>query len=226
MIIPSSIASILPEEGVQFYKNAYAQTYSRHEDDLLAHEVAWTMTKGRMREQDGVLVACSEDFIPHRVYQFALEPADEVLIKNHDNGDIELTAVLATTEKRKADGAFFTEEALEEMALQINSEGSTFPDADHETITRLQEKYGFDTAGLVKAIKQEKGVFRSIKAAVKEGKLWIQAFLDRRYSNYKDRFKKLSIEALAKPVGKQLTKPIYLGFTFTNTPQLAGAAIV
>lgn len=225
-MIPTSISKVLPEEGKVFYTGVYNKSYTSHSDEALAHEVAWTMTKARMRSENGTLVACSEDFIPHTVFQFALEPADHVLIKNHDNGDVELNAVLATTEPRKTDGAAFTEEALIEMARQINEEGSTFPDVDHETLTRLQAQYAFDPEGLVAAVKREKGVFRSIKAAVKGGKLWIQAMLDKRYHNYKDRFSHLSVEALAKKNGRVLTSPRYLGLTFTKTPQLSGAQIV
>jgi cation transport regulator ChaB len=225
-MIPVSISRLLPDEGKAFYASVYNKSYSERGDEALAHEVAWTLTKARMRSENGTLVACSEDFIPHTVFQFALEPAEEILIKNHDNGDVELNAVLATTEPRKTDGASFTEEALVEMARQINEEGSTFPDVDHETLSRLQAKYQFDPEGLVAAVKREKGVFRSIKAAVKNGKLWIQALLDRRYHNYKDRFTHLSVEALAKKNGRTLTSPRYLGLTFTKTPQLSGALIV
>jgi hypothetical protein len=162
------------------------------------------------------------------VFRFALEPAEggEVIVRNADDGSVEFDAVLATTEPRRTDGAMFTEEALSDLADQINREGSSFPDVDHATLARLEQQYGFDVDALIAAVKREKGVFKSIKAAVKNGKLWIRASLDKRYHNYVGRFKNLSVEAAAiKTADNRLLRPRYIGFTFTNTPQLAGAKI-
>lgn len=225
MIVPSSVAKILPAEGVQFYEQSFTKLYNSLGSEELAHEGAWTLTRARMRVVGEELVACSEDFIAPQLFQFALQPAEEILIKNHDDGTIELDAVLATTEARRSDGKAFDEEALHELARQINEEGSTFPDVDHAILAKLAEKYGPDADAIKANIKREKGVFNRIKAAVKDGKLWIKAFLDKRYKNYVERFSNLSIEAFATPVNGRLTKPKYLGFTFTNTPQLAGAQI-
>lgn len=225
-MIPESLREVLPAEGVSYYKQAFASSYSRNSDEVFAHKVAWELTKRCMREENGVLVANSEDFIAPRLYRFALEPAEEVIIKNSDNGEIELDAVLATTEARKTDGYRFDEEALSRIAEQINTEGSTFPDIDHETLTKLEAEFGYDPEVLAAAIKREKGVFTKIKAVVRDGKLWIKAFLDKRYKNYVDRFSKLSIEALAKPTAdRRLVAPRYLGFTFTDNPQLSGAGV-
>ena len=221
-----TIRNLLPEEGKKFYDASYLKLLVSTEDPVLAEEGATALVKARLVEREGVLVANSESFAPVKVFQFSLEPREgEVIIKNSEDG-IELDAVLATTEGRRTDGARFTVESLEELAAQINSEGSTFPDVDHQTLTKLEEQYAFDMDGLMAAIKREKGVFRSIKAAVKEGKLWIKAFLDKRYKNYSDKFKNLSIEAAAlKTADNRLVKPKYIGFTFTNNPQLPGAGI-
>jgi hypothetical protein len=222
----SSLVSGLPPEGVAYFTKVYNDSLERQGDDVLAFEVAWSSTKSLMREEGGVLVANSVDFLPSKVYSFSLEPAEEVIIKNHSNGDVELDAVMATTEPRVSDGASFTEEALVEMAEQINKFGSTFPDVDHETISRLEKQYAFDVDGLAAALKREKGIMSSIKAVVRDGKLWIKAFLDKRYHRFHDRFKNLSIEAAAKKTkDNKLVSPRYLGFTFTNTPQLVGAEI-
>jgi hypothetical protein len=111
------------------------------------------------------------------------------------------------------------------MADQINTYGSTLPDVDHEKLMTLVKKHGRDQVAIMNSLKNEKGIFKSIKAAVTNGKLWIQAILDKRYKNHTDRFKALSIEAFADVEGDRLTNPQYLGFTFTNTPKLPGAQI-
>jgi hypothetical protein len=215
----------LPREGVQFYERVYQNSYNRNQDELLAHQVAWGMTKSKMKLVDGQLICNSEDFIPSQKYVFDLEPAEQILIKNHDDGEIELDAVLATTEPRETDGKYFTEEELTSLAEQINSDGSSLPDEEHATLKRLTRS-GVMNRDLPSLIGSEKGIFKTIKAVVKEGKLWVKAFLDKRYRNHAKNFKGLSIETLAKstPSGR-LVQPRYLGFTFTNTPQLAGAGI-
>lgn len=229
-MIPDSVNKILPKEGKEFYTSVFNKSFSRLKDSGAAHKVAWSLTKSKFRNTGGVWVANAGDFVSPQLYTFELSPVEgEVLVVNAGD-DIILNAVLATTETQRVEGGHFTEVELEELAAQINSEGSTLPDKDHETLIRLRDKYGNNVEAIKREMRKEKGLFTKIKAAVKDGKLWIQAWLDKRYQSYRDHFKRLSIEALAvkDSVTGRLHKPKYLGFTFADklTPQLPGAVVV
>lgn len=225
-----NIPTFLPRAAQQFYTDVYNKSYSRHKNDVLASEVAWNMVKSRLQRVEGKLICNSENFEVPTVYTFALEPAGEVLIKNHDNGEIELDAVIATTEPRNSDGKYFTEVELQQIADQINTEGSTFPDVEHEKLQAIVQEHWPNTERILAEMKRQKGVFKTIKAVVQKvgdtAKLWVKAFLDKRYKNHVESFKKTSIEVLARDgENGRLLKPRYVGFTFTHTPQLSGADI-
>lgn len=226
-LIPASVHKALPPEGLSFYQEVFMNSYQRSHDDLLAHQVAWAATRKRLREVDGQLIANAIDFAPYQLFSFDTEAADEVIIKNTDSGELELDILLANTNPRKTDGKWFSEEDLNALAEQINTDGSTLPDVDHSTLNKLQARFGNDLNAITANIKREKGVFKSIKAIVRDGKLWVKAFLDKRYKNYVDSFSKVSIEAIGKvdPSTKRIVNPRYLGFTFTHTPNLAGVGI-
>jgi hypothetical protein len=195
------------------YNRAYKNSLGRHGDSFLAHKVATAILRKAYDEGTQVL-------------QFALEEAETQIISN-SQGDIELTVLLANKNPRKTDGKWFSDEALETLAAQINSEGSTLPDVDHKILNMAKAKYGSDVEAIANAVKQEKGVFKSIKAAVKDGKLWIHAVLDRAYQAVADKFRKVSIEAVGKVdrVTGMISQPRYLGFTFTHTPELDGVGV-
>jgi hypothetical protein len=136
-----------------------------------------------------------------------------------------MEAILATTDKN-TDNKFFTEDELSDISAQINTLGSTLPDVDHEKLQELVKKYGNNYEAIKTEIAKEKGVFKTIRSALKDGKLWIQAVLDKRYKNLVQKFGSLSIEALADAdVTGRLRQPKYLGFTFTNNPKLKAARI-
>ena len=218
--------AFLPAEARSFYDAAYTKSYSRNQNVTHAHEVAWAMTKSRLRKVGETLVCNSEDFVTPSVYTFNLEPASEILITNHDNGDVEVDMVLATTGPRKSDGLAFTEEALAEMAAQINANGSSLPDVDHETLQAIVKEHWPNKQRIISEVKKQKGVFKTLKAAVQDGKLWVKAIFAKPFAKLAEKFKSVSIEALRTPDGKgKLHKPTYLGFTFTHNPQLTGAGV-
>lgn len=222
------IKEILPQEAAEFYQQVYDEAMSGGRDDALASKIAWTATRSRMTEVGGQLVCNSESFSVPRLFTFTfdIEPEREFIVMNSDTGELELDAVLATTEPRTPDGKYFTEVELEELAMQINEEGSTLPDVDHATLQSIVAKYGGDYDKIVAELKREKGIFKNIKAAVKNGKLWVRAQLDKRYKNYTEQFRGLSIEAIGHTTKQgRVTKPRYLGFTFTNTPRIPGAGV-
>lgn len=225
-IIPASVKAILPKEGKEYYEQVYLNSYSRNKDELLAHQVAWKLTRSKMKEVNGQLVCNSEDFAQPKLYSFEADFQGEVLIRNSDNGELEMDIVLANTSPRKSDGNYFTEEELQIMAEQINSYGSTLPDVDHAVMQKLLAQYGNNKVAILNAVKKEKGIFKKIQALVREGKLWVRAIFDKRYKNHVQKYNKVSIEAFATPDNSgRLRNPTYVGFTFTPTPQLEGVGV-
>jgi hypothetical protein len=214
-----------PKEARDFYSGVHAKSYTSTRDDVLAHKVAWEVTKSRMKMVNGNLVCNAIDFVPVQLFRFQLEEPSDVVITNHDDGEIELDISLAHTGPNLK-GQYFAEEDLQYMAEQINSEGSTIPDVNHDIIKKMSPAYNDDPEALALALKREKGVFKRVKAVVANGKLWIKAFLDKRYKSYAEQFRKVSIEAIGKVDNTgRVVKPRYLGFTFTSTPQLQGVGV-
>ena len=227
-MIPQNFIHFMPKPAQDYYKAVYEDSLARTGDSLLASKVAWNMVKMRLKfREDGTIEAMEIDFIDPKLISMPMEPVNEVLVQNSANGEIELDAVLATTERQRKDGGYYTEVELEQLAAQINAEGSSLPDIEHEVLENLKRQYNYNPELVANAIKRgEKGLFKTITATVRDGRLWIKAFLDKRYKNHVDKFKFLSIEALSKRAADgRLFDPLYLGFTFTGNPQLAGAGI-
>lgn len=214
----------MPEEAQSMFISIYNTEKLAGFSDADSFEIAWIMIKKRFRSIEGIWVAESQN-IPE-LYTFSMTTEEPKIVMNSDTEELVMDAILADNTPN-TDGKFFTEEELQDMALQINTWGSTLPDVDHEKLMSLLKKYGNNTELIKQELKQEKGIFKSIKAVVDKGKLWIQSVLDKRYKNHTDKFKSLSIEALAESdTTGRLRKPVYLGFTFTNKPKLLSADIV
>ena len=196
------------------YQNTYRRSYLRHGDSVLASKVALAVVKKNYSE--GMeLIKC------------AMEEPEMVLISNAQGDMIQVDILLANKNPRHSDGKRFTDEALTQIADQINSEGSSLPDVEHAVFNRAKEKYGRDFEAVANAINQEKGRFKSIKAMVKDGQLWVQALFEKKYADLARSFKKVSIEflgAVDKTTGV-ISRAKYLGFTFTRNPELAGAGV-
>jgi hypothetical protein len=222
----NEIYNLLPEEGQDYFEEVYNSSLRNGRSPVFAEAVATEMVKSKLTLVEGKLVAMSNSFKPTKLYSFNLNNVDSRIIMNSENEEFVMEAVLANTEKN-TENKYFTVEELNDISNQINLLGSTLPDVDHEKLNALVAKYGNDYEKIRKELVSEKGIFKTIKSMVKDGKLWIQAQLDKRYKNHADKFSKLSIEALADSDKKgRLHNPKYLGFTFTNTPKLEGAEIV
>lgn len=224
--LPDVMTSILPIEAQQLFIEVYNREKLAGFPDATSFEIAWLVIKSKFRQVEGYWVAMSEDFTIPTLYTFELSDSETKVVMNSENEELVIDAILADNTPN-TEGKFFTTEELEDIALQINTQGSTLPDVDHEKLKGLITKYGNNIEAIKTELREEKGIFKSIKAVVEKGKLWIQAALDKRYKNHTDKFKKLSIEALAdSDFDGRLRKPKYMGFTFTNTPKLINADIV
>lgn len=222
----NSIKQLLPQEGKDFYNKTYVAALKKSGNLNVAQIIAWNEVKKRLVPGETGLIANSESFKEAKIYTFKMKEEDTKIVMNSETGELIMEAVLATTDKN-TEGKSFTHQALEDINAQINMHGSTLPDVEHETLKMLVRKHGRNPDAIITDMKKEKGIFKSIKSIIRDGKLWIQAFLDKRYKNHVDKFKALSIEAFADSdsAGK-LENPKYVGFTFTNTPKLKGLKIV
>lgn len=220
--LPETVRNILPKNGQKLFMDIANKQIAKGNNESTAIQVSWAYVKSKFRKVDGKLVANDEDFILPELYELHLESTNNELIINDEMGELVVDAVLASTKPFKnpnGEDRFFSEEDLMEIAEQINTQGSTNPTFTHQELSDIIMKYGFNYELVANELKKNRGLLKSIKAVVKEGKLWIRAMLDKRYKNHINKFKGVSIEALSTPVGNRLTKPQYLGFIFTNNPR-------
>lgn len=222
--LPKVMRESMPEDAQELFLRVFNAEKIQGFSDADSFEIAWLIIKKKFRQVEGIWVAESQNM--PMVYTFQMDVEDPKIVMNSETEELVMDAILADNTPN-TEGKYFTEEELQDMAVQINTWGSTLPDIDHEKLTSLLRKYGNNVDRIKSELTSEKGIFKSIKAMVNNGKLWIQSVLDKRYKNHVDKFKSLSIEALAESdTDGRLRKPTYLGFTFTNNPKLAAADIV
>ena len=214
-------------DGFPEYANTFFQNVkSCYDDEYLGTQVAWEATKSKLRSENGFVVANSEDFVGEETFLFVLEQPDTEIVANEDGDEVVLDAVLATTDKNNR-GQYFAEEDLEMIAEQINKQGSVLPTTSHDDLYEAVRTYGGSTELVANALRKKRGVFNKIKASVRDGKLWIQARLDKAYSKLTNAMKALSIEVLGKKDSDgRVRNPRYMSFIFTNNPRLKDAKII
>lgn len=156
-----------------------------------------------------------------------LKSKNDEMIAYSQNGEIVIEAVLAD-DQLSTDGKKFSHEALISMAEKINKDGMAMPDIEHQDYNKiLEESKGIDD--FKSKLRESKGLLTKVKAYFNSGKLFIKAWLDKRYKKHADLYKSLSIEANATYDPKQ--PEIYvdadpLSFTFTNNPKIKSANIL
>ena len=223
-----NIISALPPVAQAHYRQVHDYVI-KTSNEAVASRVAWESTKSKLRRVDGKLVANEEDFIIPVLYEFSMSPkGDSEIIFNEVDGELTVDAVLADTTtftNPNGESRQFDEAALQELADQINKEGSVAPITNHDELKRLFIKHGGNSEAIVKEMKESRGIIKSIKAVVEKGKLWIRALLDKRYKNHAQKFKGVSLEAFGTPINGKLTKPKYVGFIFTDHPRMQNARV-
>jgi RNA recognition motif-containing protein len=214
----------LPKPAQDLFMEVYSSQLDKNPEPI-AFAVAWETLKTKLVKQDNGILALSEEF-DNKFFTFELSESETKVVMNSENEELVIEAILADNTYNTSN-QFFAEEDLQDIANQINTYGSTLPDIDHEKLQSLVQKYGNNVDAIKMELQKEKGIFKKISAIVNEGKLWIQAALDKRYKNHTDKFKKLSIEAYGdKDSTGRIRNPVYMGFTFTNKPKLVNADIV
>ena len=222
--LPKAMKETMPDSALKLFLDIYNHEKMAGLSDAVSFEIAWIIIKKRFTLIEGFWVAMSKSFEQPKLYSFNMEVEGDIVM-NSENEELVLDAVLADT-TMNSKGQYFNEEDLQTISEQINTLGSTLPDVDHEKLMELIKIHGGDVDVIREELKNTKGIFKSIQATLKKGKLWIQAVLDKRYKNHAESFKGLSIEAFGdKQDDGRIKNPEYLGFTFTNNPELKEAKI-
>lgn len=226
----NNINVLLPESGKKAFSDVVKSQMSSGKSETEAIQVGWSVVKKRLKKSENGWLANSADFEVPSIYTFEIDVNNNSFLFNDENGEVVFEAILASTTPNN-DGVYLDVEDLNSIADQINERGSTLPDVQHENYKEILSTYigvpaeQINHSDLYQKMINKKGIFKEIKAAVKDGKLWVRGFLDKRYKKQVSSFKSVSIEAIGKQRNGRLMNPTYLGFTFTNSPKLPEAAL-
>ena len=215
--LPTTIKK-LPYDAQSLYRGAYNKVSPKY-DEVTSGRVAWEIVKKKFTRINKEWVAKG---MSRNLYVFNMKVSEDIFIKKADDGVYYLEATLSDTDV-DGQGKRFTAEALEDYANQINTFGVsgniTHKSWDDFTVSNShlsEEEF------IKKARSERKGIFKTIKAVFKEGKLWIKALIDKRYMNHVKKFNRVSIEALV-PTRYQNNNEyqkggVVLGFALDNNP--------
>jgi len=219
----------IPEIVQKAFNKVYIEAIRLYgEDNALPIANAWL--KSRLVQTGDSYIGNSKDFISVEILSFQLEPANIEFITNSDNGEFIMNATLSSTENWTGkDGTLmdisYSEECLKDFESQINLNGLTLPDIEHQEFDAVLKEYSHSPELFAKEISKRKGLLKDIKAKYENGKLFISAKLDKRYHKYAEFYQNLSLEALAKREGNKFTGGKIVGFTFTKNPIIKSAKI-
>jgi hypothetical protein len=205
-------------EQVPEIKSFYDKVYASVKDkgDAVASSIAWNAVKNRLHEVNGRIVANTSDFEVPRLFCFALENKNELIV-NASGDEITFEGILASTGffQQGYKRARFSERALINIAEQINNVGGGAPDLDHEVLSQIAKQPGITKGLIMNAIGKAKGFIKSIQAVYENGKLWIRGVLDKSYADVINKVKGMSIEAWTDKMDDEvIDEATYLGFTF------------
>jgi cation transport regulator ChaB len=228
---PSTIKK-LPLSAQKMFKDTFTKVHQDSHSEAKAFAIAWGAIKTRLQPSEGKFIALSDAFVEERMFEFpVISEGQNTFVMNAVGDEIEFEGILAST------GYFisgdlqrlrFSEEALKELAEDINKNGSTLPDFDHKAAINAYKNYGKNEQLILNSLKEQKGLIKSIQAVYKDGKLWIKGVLSSAYKKVMHQVRGMSIEAITRKIdGDLIKKSAYMGFTFAlkSKPQLPDAII-
>ena len=230
--MPKSISK-LPEAVQKVYKEAFNHIYKGKGSQAKAHAIALGVIKKRLKHSKGKYVAMSDAFNSVEYYTFDLLAPENKLIINATGDEVTFEGILATTDTFMQDATTtrkFSEQALKDLADQINKFGSSHPDVDHEVMSQLVKQYGNNYEMIMNSLPKSKGIIKSIQAVYESGKLWIKGILGAGYKKIMNKVRGMSIEAISEDVdysSSTINKAKYLGFTFAvkSNPKIMNAQV-
>jgi len=118
---------------------------------------------------------------------------------------------------------------LKKWADEINSGKSLVGDIDHQVYDNIM-KGAYTRDEILELLGQERGIAKGIKAIYENGKLWVRALIDKRYSKrIRDNAKGVSLEALLTYDNdtQEVVDGTLAGFTFAvSTPPMNPRAAI
>jgi len=167
----------------------------------------------------------SGKFMARSTLKFDVYTKSGFLNRSKD-GDEYITLVLNTTESHR-DGVVFSEQLLKDMAEQINK-NPIVGDVDHILYHKIL-KTGMSDEQVKRVLRSKPGIAKTVKAIYDKGKLWVRAFIDKRYRRLIQKAKGVSSEIFYNNIqGKKINAAEILGFTFNvkSTPAEYKAGVV
>jgi len=178
----------------------------------MATVVANTFIKRELGKQKEA-IARSKQF---RTIKFELDTSGE-FIKRDKAGNDYISFGLADTDN---DVDFtYTPELLQSWADKINAGDMLIGDLNHTEFDKLTMVH-CDESIIKEKLKNKKGIAKVVRAIYENGKLWVKAFIDKRYRKVIEKAK-VSLEAFVNP-GDTKTEGDLLGFTFMTDGQESG----
>jgi cation transport regulator ChaB len=203
----------LPKPAISLFREVANRQLKKGDSEATALKIAWGVVKKRFKQVDGKWVAKTDAFREITYYEFSAKPAEEFITRSENGVDYHnyiLTDIWADSA-----GTAPTEDLIKKWASWIN-ETQPEVDTDHELFERARRTYGDDVNKVSKIMQAKKGIARAMSAVVDKGRLIVSLAFDKRYKNYVDKIKGLSIEAAAtrdKLTNKFVSGDL-LGFTF------------
>lgn len=193
---------ILPEGLRKLWVNVFNRVFEER-GEATAFIVANSIVKKRLSKTE---------FVKRSIVKLELVKEDGQFIKRSDDGEEYITFKLATTSLHK-DGKQNSEKFLKRTADEINSGKLFVGDIDHEFYDKIvNSTLSNDT--IKNMLKNKKGIAKAIKAVYEKGKLWVKAFIDKRYKRLIEKSKGVSIEAIVNEDEDGKMDGEMLGFTF------------
>lgn len=192
------------------------------EGEKMAFAVANTWLKKHVKKKE---VAPKTENI-RSIVKFEVDFTKELISKTEDGSEY-ISAVLSDNLTDSV-GDKIPDSILEKWAKQINSD-MPVGDIDHTKFEQLvQANVSEDT--IKKELRNKKGIARAVKALVKDGRLWVQLLVDKRYRKVVRDAKGLSIEAALSrnPSTNEIVDGDLFGFTFGihNNPVNPRATVI
>lgn len=212
-MIPNYISK-LPKKTQQSWAALYEQYQPRGDDVALFAANTWLKSTIRTTQA----IAATQGAM-RKVLRFEVDTTKE-FIKRTDDGEEYISAML-TDVLENVDGNPLPIELLQKWADKINAGESILADIDHEEYKRVLSS-ALTEKQVKEMMRKKPSIARSVKAVVQDGKLWVQAIVDKRYKNAIKKANGVSIEAIIETNDEgRVVDGDLLGWTFAvNEPRL------
>lgn len=216
-MIPSYIANKSPEVRSK-WTSVYNGLLSTGHDNALLGANLWLTS--HVQEQ---LVTARSAQVREKL-SFKIELSDKEFIKRDSSGEEYIDFILSDNLPDNYN-TVMPLSVLERWADSINKD-LPVGDIDHELYDELL-RAGMSDEQVRDSLKRKPGIAKTVKALVRDGKLWLRAFIDKRYKRIIEKVKGASVEAIVTrgPDGSVIDGD-FLGFSFVVNEELGNPRAV